>query len=717
VNRWTPEEDKILKENYEKSSKELILSKLPHRVWRQVYKRSVILGLYRPEDGLWTESDDSLLKETYASNTHEFILSKFPGRTWKAIRWRANNIFGLIRDENAVQEENKKTNQKVRGTDYPTQSEDVRAKVIETVREKYGVDNVFQSKDIQKRITEKNIEKFGCKSPLQNPEIMSNLKKTNFQRYGVENTFQLTDRVKEGMIRVYGEAVPLKVPEIMGRKKETSLKVYGFECASENPEVKKKVEATNLVKYGFKSPSQNETIKERIKATNLSKYKVSNPMKVAEIKQKVRDTTFERHGIECFLMLKEVRDKARAAIKANKSTTKSKEEIKFMDYLKLFDEGVETHIEHPITKNVIDYYMPKFDLWIQFDGVYWHGKIRRGNVTKQSIKIQRTIEIDKYQNEHILNLIRFWSDDVKEAIDNGTIMDLIESKIIEKTCISHQYLKKQEHIEEDKKTLDFDYTTLTPTDFDLANEPLSHEIVEFIIKYEWLGTIGVIPKWCFTARYKGKLGGVLLINEPTAYSKLLGDVTPRLEALIQRGATASWTPRNLGSRMIMFSCNWMVDNTDKRLFVAYCDPRANEMGVLYSACNFDYLGNNFGTSYLYKHNLIKDNKWFSPQSLKRTSAFKKWCKNNNIPTKHEWFKDNGFKDLKFIPKDIKDSWYAWNRKILLEAQKLKVDKKHKYAIVLGRDNREKEYLKSLRAYKSLPYPKYVKLDPDTDPVK
>ena len=622
---WTPEEDKILKKLYEIAPRELVLLKLPGRNWRSAYKRSVLLNLHRPEECLWKECDDTLLKEIYAKDTHEFIMSKFPGRTWKAIRWRACNVLRLVRDEEATQKEVRRTNQEHRGTDYPTQSAVVRDKTKKTVREKYGVDYVSQSEEIKQRITQTNIEKYGVENPLQNEAIKQKVKNTNNQKYGVDNTFQLFDRVKAGMVKKYGEVVPLKVPEIIERKKETSLKIYGFEFAAQNPEVRKKTEETNLKKYNFKTPLQNEDVKERIKATNLSKYKVSNPMKIEEIKQKVRSTTFERHGIECFLMLKEVRDKARAVIRANKSTTKSKEEIKFMDYLKLFDEGVETHIEHPITKNVIDYYMPKFDLWIQFDGAYWHGKIKRENVTKQSIKIQRTIEVDKYQNEHILNLIRFWSDDVKEAIDNDTIVDLIESKIIEKTCISHQYLKKQEHLEEDKKTLDFDYTAIISTDFDLANEPLSHEVVEFIIRYEWLGTIGVIPKWCFTARYKGKLGGVILINEPTAYSKLLGDVTPKLEALIQRGATASWTPRNLGSRMIMFSCNWMVQNTNKRLFVGYADPRANELGILYQSSNFDYLGNSFGTTYLYKHNLIKDNKWFSPQSLKRTSSFLKWC--------------------------------------------------------------------------------------------
>jgi hypothetical protein len=48
----------------------------------------------------------------------------------------------------------------------------------------------------------------------------------------------------------------------------------------------------------------------------------------------------------------------------------------------------------------------------------------------------------------------------------------------------------------------------------------------------------------------------------------------------------------------------MVKNTDKRVFSGYSDPKANEVGIIYQACNFEYLGNNFGNYYFY---LIRDN--------------------------------------------------------------------------------------------------------------
>jgi hypothetical protein len=234
--------------------------------------------------------------------------------------------------------------------------------------------------------------------------------------------------------------------------------------------------------------------------------------------------------------------------------------------------------------------------------------------------------------------------------------------------------------------------------------PITKEITEFIEKYEWLGAIGVIPKWCFTARYQDMLAGVVLINEPTAYSRLLGPDTQRLEALIQRGATASWTPKNLGSRLVMFSCRWMVENTDKRLFVAYGDPSANEIGTIYQACNFDYLGNDFGERVKHLHPLMGKEP-FSAHSLRRTSSLKRWCAQNGIQFKKDWLKENGFKNNEVIPQEVLTGWKDWIRRILTESTKIEVPLKHKYACVLGRDKKEMKMLIGLRTYKPLKYPK------------
>ncbi len=270
---------------------------------------------------------------------------------------------------------------------------------------------------------------------------------------------------------------------------------------------------------------------------------------------------------------------------------------------------------------------------------------------------------------------------------------------------SHQYKLRQDTLKEDLSCLDFDPSTVTPKDFKLSYEEYSEEIGLFIKRYEWLGTVGVYPKWVFTARYRSILCGVVLFNEPNAYSKVLGEDTPIYEALIQRGACISWSPKGLASKLIMFGCRYLVKATQKRCFVGYSDSEAGEIGTIYQACNFEFLGSKFGASTLYTHPEFKNGNPFSSQVLRRTSTLRWWAKRNNILMEKSWLKDNGFKDLSAIPEDVKNKWRDWQKRIVSESTPVKQSKKGKYVYVLGRTKIEQKNLNKLKTYKPKPYPK------------
>jgi galactitol-specific phosphotransferase system IIB component len=704
---WIPNEDKILIEFYETGTREEILSKLPNRNWKSVYKRSVILGLFRPKDDAWKKEEEELLKKLYSDTPKDLLINHFLGRSWKALSWHAINVLRLTRTKEIVQEETRKTNQSKLGVDYPTQSAEVRKKVKETVQKKFGVNNVFQSEEIKQKITQTNLEKFGVENPNQCPETRQKTTATNLKKYGVENPFQLREKVRKGMLNKYGEIIALRVPEIMEKKNKTNIERYGYETPLLNPEIKKKIEETNLKNLGTETPFQNVTIQNKARQTLLNNYGVENPSQSEKIKEKIIKTCLQKYGVKSFLCFEKIRRIGRELSIKNNSIAWSKGEQDFVKYLKIIDPSIEQHKEHPELKQVIDYYMPKHDLWIQYDGTYWHGKTKRVNQTRQSTKIQQTVERDRIQNKLIPNLIRFWSDDVTNAIKTKTIFKLIENKMKEKIdsfniSMCHQFRKKIECYEKDVKSLPFDHKLIKASSFILAEEQLLPEIEDFIKKYEWLETVGFNVKWCFTARYQGVLAGVILLSEPVSYSKILGQDTPKYEVLIQRGATSSWTPKNLGSRLLMFSCHFMVNHTNKRAFTGYADPEANEKGIIYRACNFDYLGNNFGDNYLYEHPSITQK--FSSRYVRRTSTFKRWCKENNIEMQNNWFKNNGFKNLETIPENIKNLWYEWGRKILSESKKTGLNKKSKYVLLLGKTAKEKKFLQSIKTYKALSYP-------------
>jgi len=262
-------------------------------------------------------------------------------------------------------------------------------------------------------------------------------------------------------------------------------------------------------------------------------------------------------------------------------------------------------------------------------------------------------------------------------------------------AICHQYKIREKTLQEDIEA-GFP-TNLTPSDFILAQEPYNKEHKAFIERYEWLGNVGQSVGKVFTARWQGKLGGVVIIGAPNAYSF---DV--KLEALIQRGACASWTPKNLGSMLVMFGCRWMVKNTEKRIFTAYSDPEAGEIGTIYQACNFDYLGSKWGASKMY----FIDGKWKSMRTFTNTWGVHKSAKELGIEWLPEWtIPHSGRQNLKTIPKEITKRLREYG-KAKAEACPVKLQpKKGKYVLILGRTKKETKKLKALNKLKKQEYPK------------
>lgn len=677
MERWSEKEDNKLREIFETSPKAEIIPHFKGRNWLSISRRAIRLGLKRSsylinEDrkkrgtrkDAWTKDEENLLREIYENNTKSFIIDQIK-RPWKGIFARAKKL-GFKRDRNIIIAEMTEGGKSApEREDFWTKKED------EILTEVYPTKRKKEIHELLKNRTWSAIRIHAIKLGVQrDPKLAlldntENSQATLMSKYGVISSFSLEEtknKIREVHREKRGVDYPTQSKEVRDKVKKTIRKKYGVDNVFQSKNVKTQIKKTCLEKYGSEFPTQNQLIKEKILNT----------------------------------------------AKQNNSFSLSDEEVSLFFVLKELDENIQTQIFNPVVKNTIDFYSPKYSVWIQFDGYYWHGKNLGNSTGPRAEKIQKTIERDLVQNEAIPNLVRFWSDDLSKIKNTDDLKSYVKSKLEDKgqaTNVCHQYLKKKECLEIDKSELTFNPSVLKASSFELKQEHFRKEISEFINKYEWLGTVGVIPKWCFTARYNGILAGVVLINEPTSYSKILGEKTQIYEALIQRGATASWTPKNLGSRLIMFACKWMVKNTSKRAFIGYGDPKANEIGTIYQACNFEYLGNSFGSSFIYQNPNIKKGIPFSAQLLKRTSYFKIWCRLNNVKTEPDWFKENGFKNVKTIPKSLLNEWYSWGKNILKDSIKIEIDKKHKYVLILGKNNKELKELNSIKRYKTLKYPK------------
>lgn len=229
------------------------------------------------------------------------------------------------------------------------------------------------------------------------------------------------------------------------------------------------------------------------------------------------------------------------------------------------------------------------------------------------------------------------------------------------------------------------------------------EAKEFIERHEWLGKMGLYPTYIFTARYEGILCGVLSFDMPNAFSKMLGDDTKKIERLIGRGACISWSPKNLASSMISCAIKELVKTTNYRLFTAYSDPEAKELGTVYQACNFYYLGQKSGAAYQYK---IREDKWVSDRYFRSRSFYKKIARENAIEWNKSW--QNGDRVIfnlmpEYIAKKIKELSKLYQQ----SCQKRKMVPKHKYAYVLGATKKETKKLRLLfeSRNKTYAYPK------------
>ena len=255
-----------------------------------------------------------------------------------------------------------------------------------------------------------------------------------------------------------------------------------------------------------------------------------------------------------------------------------------------------------------------------------------------------------------------------------------------------------------------------PRDFNITHVPKADAegcdgVKSFIETYEWLGKMPARPTHRFVAKLGNHTGGALVMATPNAFSNLLGKESRDMEKLISRGACAAWTPKGLGSKLIMNSIRWMVKNTDYRLFTAYSDPEAKELGTIYQACNFIYLGQTSGTSKQYFDPAHPERGWFSDRNFRHKSKYYMYADNIGVGREQfkKWMKKYS-PDWTLVPErvklDIKKEEKRYRESCLVRETK----PKHKYVYILGSSKAETKKLRNRFAENNphlvdLPYPK------------
>ena len=223
------------------------------------------------------------------------------------------------------------------------------------------------------------MKKYGCKNVFSNKEIQKRIQQTNLQRYGVKNPMQCKD-------------------------------------------IQKKVIKTCLKKYGVKNSFQTKKTKE----TCLQKYGVDNYSKTEEWKNKVKETNLYRYGVQNAAKNRDIINKGLQTKRINQSFNKSEPEEKIYNLLLKKFSKVKRQYKSKEYPFACDFYIAPLDLYIEYQGIWTHGK-EPYNENKEEHK--KIIEKWKNKNSKFYNMaIEVWTkrDPVKRQIAEKNNLNWLE---------------------------------------------------------------------------------------------------------------------------------------------------------------------------------------------------------------------------------------------------------------------------------------------------
>jgi hypothetical protein len=216
------------------------------------------------------------------------------------------------------------------------------------------------------------------------------------------------------------------------------------------------------------------------------------------------------------------------------------------------------------------------------------------------------------------------------------------------------------------------------------------EAASVILKYEWLQTMGRGIQACYGLTLNGELLGSNCFGTMGGkIGDICGPEYAKQTVCLMRGACAPHAPNNSASFLTRYACLQAYKDFNWQIFFAYSDTQdASEMGTIYQACGWHYLGEDLGRAAGSFHVDFE-----SPDGEIATS----------YKLNHQRQKDYPFmRSLGWTPED--GQMRPW-----LVAHGWKPIKRYGKKKWVWFEGPEKEKLRSLCRYNFMPYPKRQRL--------
>lgn len=198
-------------------------------------------------------------------------------------------------------------------------------------------------------------------------------------------------------------------PLVQTKRNQTNLEKYGHECVFGSSMIREKIYETNTNKYGVKHPAQNIVVLGKIQQTNLERYGVASTLQVPEVKEKINVTIRKKYNKDHYSqknisneVLEKLNDPewlfdqhvGQKKILSQIGKELSVSECTVGNYLRKYNietcvyggSYVQKEVENFVSQYTdivtnsrklippkeIDIYLPKYNLAIEFNGLYWH---------------------------------------------------------------------------------------------------------------------------------------------------------------------------------------------------------------------------------------------------------------------------------------------------------------------------------------------------------
>ena len=283
-------------------------------------------------------------------------------------------------------------------------------KIKETKRLRYGSETYCNREKAQKTI----LSKYNNNAQEYYKARNEKTKQTNLERYGTENVNNADwkrKQYKETCLKRYGVSNAVKAKSVKAKKAQTCLSRYGAVSPTQNKDIKEKQVLSKqqsligLWKSEDYVLSLSENLKQRFDIVDVRELEEEFSF---QLKCKLCSTEFEFHEHEKVSKTNHSRNYCFCP-NCRDIHSRSQAELDIEAYLQSL--GLKTEHSKKILENKdIDILVPKFNIGIEYDGLYWHNNRISGKFDLAARQGIRLIQIQEsewiYKQDKIKAFLR-----------------------------------------------------------------------------------------------------------------------------------------------------------------------------------------------------------------------------------------------------------------------------------------------------------------------